>query len=103
MCVEKRPLPPGIEPISADEARRLIRHTSGPEFEALLARAKAVREAVFGKEVSLCGITNAKSGRCAENCGFCAQSAHFEGTGAPEYGMISAREIADQANAAEAA
>jgi biotin synthase len=98
-----RPLPPGIQPISADEARRLIRHTSEPELSALMARAKAVREAVHGNAVSLCGITNAKSGRCAEDCGFCSQSAHFEGTGAPEYPMISAREIADQAKAAEAA
>jgi biotin synthase len=103
MCVEQRPLPPGIEPISAEEARRLIRHTSGPEFEALLARAKAVREAVFGSEISLCGITNAKSGHCAEDCGFCSQSAHFKGTGSPEYGMMSPREIADNARQAEAA
>ena len=103
MCAEQRPLPPGIEPISADEARQLIRRTSGPDFEALLARAKAVREAVHGTAVALCGITNAKSGHCPEDCGFCAQSAHFEGTGAPEYGMMSAREIADHARAAEAA
>jgi biotin synthase len=99
--------PPGaapvIQPISADEARRLIRRTAEPELSALMARAKAVREAVHGRAVSLCGITNAKSGRCAEDCGFCSQSAHFEGTGAPEYPMISAREIADHARAAEAA
>jgi biotin synthase len=98
-----RTLPPGIEPIPSDEARRLIRHTSEPELSALMARAKAVREAVHGNAVSLCGITNAKSGRCAEDCGFCSQSAHFEGTGAPEFPMLPAREIADQAKAAEAA
>jgi biotin synthase len=102
-CASPRPLPPGITPIDADEARRLIHHTEGPELEALLARARAVREAVHGKGVSLCGITNAKSGRCPEDCGFCQQSAHFEGTGAPEYPMIGAREIVEQAKAAEAA
>jgi biotin synthase len=103
MCAERRPLPAGIAPISAEEARRLIRQTSGPGLEALLARARAVREAVHGSEISLCGITNAKSGRCPEDCGFCAQSAHFPDAGAPVYGMMSAREIADHARAAEAA
>jgi biotin synthase len=101
-CGSPKPLPPGITPISGEEARRLIR-ASGPEFEALLARARAVREAVHGTGVSLCGIVNAKSGHCAEDCGFCQQSAHFKDTGAPEYPMMTAREIADQARAAEAA
>lgn len=98
-----RPLPAGIVPIRANEARRLIRCASGGEFDELLARAKAVRQAVHGDAISLCGITNAKSGRCGEDCAFCAQSARFEGTGAPEYGLMTARRIADQASAAEAA
>jgi biotin synthase len=68
-----------------------------------MARARAVREAVHGSGVSLCGIVNAKSGNCGENCAFCSQSAHFEGTGAPVYPMMSPREIADNARAAEAA
>jgi len=103
MCETRAALPPGIEPISADEARRLIRHTSGPELEALLDRAAAVRQAVHGNEVSLCGITNAKSGRCPEDCGFCSQSAHFEEADAPVYDLISPREMVEQAKAAEAA
>ncbi len=98
-----RPLPPGIEPITSEEARRLIRLTSGQELWDLLARANAVREAMHGNGVSLCGITNAKSGLCPEDCGFCSQSAHFENAKAPVYSMISPREIADQAKAAEAA
>jgi biotin synthase len=96
-------LPAGLSPISADEARRLIHHTSGPELEALLARASAVRAAVHGDQVSLCGIVNAKSGHCPENCGFCSQSAHFEAATAPEYPLMSARQIADQARTAEQA
>ncbi len=96
-------LPPGMEPISLDEARLLIRHTSGPELAALLARANAVREAVHGSEIALCGITNAKSGRCGENCGFCSQSSHFPDAEAPVYPLVGAEEIVAQAKAAERA
>jgi biotin synthase len=96
-------LPPGMEAIDGEEARRLIRHTSGPALAALLARANAVREAVHGCEVSLCGITNAKSGRCPEDCGFCSQSAHYPEAGAPVYPLVSAEEIVGQAQAAERA
>jgi biotin synthase len=98
-----KPLPAGIEPISSDEARRLIEQTREPELSALMARAKAVREAVHGNAVSLCGITNAKSGRCAEDCGFCSQSAHFPAAEAPVYPLVSADEIVAQARAAERA
>jgi biotin synthase len=103
MCESAKPLPPGIEPISGEEARRLIHHTSGAALEALLARADAVRRAVHGDEVALCGITNAKSGRCAENCGFCSQSAHFPEAEAPVFPLIGADEIVEQAKAAERA
>ena len=103
MSTATRSLPPGIEPISADEARRLIRCTTEPDLSVLMGRARAVREAVHGNQVSLCGITNARSGNCAEDCAFCSQSARFEGTGAPVYAMREPREIADHARAAEAA
>ena len=104
MCeTHARPLPPGIEAISTEEARRLIRHDSGAALEALMDRARAVREAVHGREVALCGITNAKSGRCAEDCGFCSQSAHFPEAEAPVYPLVSAEEIVAQARAAERA
>jgi biotin synthase len=104
MCeTSARPLPPGVEPISGEEARRLIRHDSGPELEALLERARAVREAVHGREVALCGITNAKSGRCPEDCGFCSQSAHYPEAEAPVFPLVAAEDIVSQAKAAERA
>jgi biotin synthase len=62
-----------------------------------------VRRAVHGDAVSLCGITNAKSGRCAEDCGFCSQSAHFPDADAPVYPLVTADEIVGQAHAAERA
>ncbi len=100
---DPRALPRGVEPITGEEARRLIHHTAGDALEALLARAEAVRRAVHGDEVALCGITNAKSGRCPEDCGFCSQSAHFEEADAPVYPLIGAGEIVAQAQRAERA
>jgi biotin synthase len=104
MCdAAKRTLPHDVTPISAAEARTLIRHTVAPQLEALLDRAEAVRRAVHGDEVALCGITNAKSGRCPEDCGFCSQSAHFPEADAPVYPLVGADEIVAQAKAAERA
>ena len=104
MCeTHDRPLPAGIEPLSGDEARRLIRHDSGAALEALMDRARSVREAVHGREVALCGITNAKSGRCTEDCGFCSQSSHFPDAEAPVYPLLGADDIVAQAKAAERA
>ncbi len=47
-----------------------------PEAYALFSRANAVRIAHRGLKVRLCGVINAKSGHCTEDCKFCAQSAH---------------------------
>ena len=57
-------------PRTLEEALTLTRL---PE-EELLRRADAVREARFGKNVSLCAIINARSGNCGMDCAFCSQS-----------------------------
>jgi len=59
---------------------------------ALLSSASEIREHFKGKSIGLCAIINAKSGRCPENCGFCAQSAHHA-TDAPIYPLLAASEI----------
>jgi biotin synthase len=96
-------LPPGIAPISGGEARRLIHHTSGTALEALLDRAEAVRRAVHGDQVSLCAITNARSGGCPEDCAFCAQSARHPAAESPRFPLISPQEMLDQGRRAEGA
>jgi biotin synthase len=64
----------------------------GAALTAYLAGAHQLREQAFGNRVKLCSIINAKSGRCPENCAFCAQSAHYR-TGAPVYPLKSREEI----------
>lgn len=63
---------------------------------ALMAAASEIREFFKGKRINLCGIINAKSGRCPEDCRFCAQSARYE-TDAPVYDLVSTTEIVDAA------
>ncbi|MDR2754902.1 MAG: biotin synthase BioB [Planctomycetaceae bacterium] len=46
-------------------------------LEELLCESERVRKATFGNKIDLCAIVNIKSGRCAMNCRFCAQSVHY--------------------------
>ncbi|MEK6776654.1 MAG: biotin synthase BioB [bacterium] len=60
----------------------------------LLNASRSVREAHRGDVVSLCAIINAKSGRCAEDCSFCAQSVRYQ-TGAQSYPLLPDQRILD--------
>jgi biotin synthase len=73
----------------------------GATLTAYLAGAHHLRERAFGNRVALCSIINAKSGRCSENCAFCAQSAHYH-TSAPAYPLKSREEIVAGAILAQA-
>ncbi|MFH2098478.1 MAG: biotin synthase BioB, partial [Pseudomonadota bacterium] len=68
--------------------------TAWPESRAfdLLPGADALREHFFGRRVSLCCITNGKSGRCPEDCRFCAQSSHSR-TGVKVYPLLPVDEL----------
>lgn len=85
---------------NADEAK-IILGASGADFTLLLAGAHRIRERAFGNRIELCSIINAKSGRCAENCAFCAQSAHHR-TSAPTYPLKTLDEIVQGALQAQA-
>lgn len=45
------------------------------DLETLCQGADSIRKALCGKHAQLCSIINGRSGRCPENCKFCAQSA----------------------------
>ena len=45
-------------------------------FDEIISNANEIRRKYIGENIDLCGIINAKSGKCSEDCKFCAQSAH---------------------------
>lgn len=65
-------------------------------LEELKLAAIEIRDNFFENKFDLCTIINGKSGKCSENCKFCAQSA-FYSTGAEEYGLLNSCEIVDSA------
>ena len=89
----------GGAPITEDEALRLT-GLSGNEAFALFLSASRVKEHFVGNDVHLCSIINAKSGRCPENCSFCAQSAHHR-TNAPVYALVDEEQMVACAREAE--
>ncbi|HEX9024405.1 MAG TPA: biotin synthase BioB [Geobacteraceae bacterium] len=87
--------------ISGDEALKLTL-TGGADLFFLFAEASRIKEHFIGERVFLCSIINAKSGRCSENCSFCAQSAHYD-TGSPVYPLVDEERMVACAKEAQAA
>jgi biotin synthase len=92
-------MPPLITP---DEALRLGDLEDHAEIGALVERAWHARVERFGDSTDLCSLVNAKSGGCAEDCGFCAQSKYAEAE-TPLHAMMEPDQILEHARAAEAA
>ncbi len=66
------------------------------ELDELCDAADEIRDFFCGDSFDICTIINGKSGRCSEDCKYCAQSAFYH-TRAEEYSLLSAEEIASQA------
>jgi biotin synthase len=92
-------VPPLITP---DEARVLGEIEDRDDILALVDRAFEARRDQFGDSTDMCSLVNAKSGGCAEDCGFCAQS-RFAEAPTPMHAMMSPEQILEHARAAEAA
>ena len=55
-----------------------------------------IRKYFCGDGFDICSIINGKSGKCTENCKYCAQSA-YHNTAAEEYPLLETQEIVRQA------
>ncbi len=88
--------------ITFEEALELSRLDDKDDILRLVERADEVRKQHRGNRVDLCSIVSAKSGRCEEDCLYCAQSAKYT-THIPFHEMKSVDEIVKHAKAGEEA
>jgi biotin synthase len=88
--------------ITEEEALALGEIEDRDEILALVDRAFEARREQFGDSTDMCSLVNAKSGGCAEDCGFCAQS-RFAEADTPMHAMMTPEQILEHARAAEAA
>ena len=69
-------------------------------FPELVFRAAATHRAHFAAdEVQLSQLLSVKTGGCAENCGYCSQSSHFD-TGLPASKLMAPEDVAAAARRA---
>jgi biotin synthase len=88
--------------ITEREALALGEIEDHAEIGALVERAWQARVERFADSTDMCSLVNAKSGGCAEDCGFCAQSKYAEAE-TPLHAMMEPEQILQHARAAEAA
>ena len=80
----------------ADDLEQLVRC----ELEELLRGADRIRGSLCGSRFEFCTIVNGRSGRCGEDCKFCAQSCHHR-TQVQEYPFLPEEEILADARRVE--
>ena len=80
------------EMITKDEAMSLI----DAPIDELCKAADEIREKFCDNVFDICTIINAKSGRCSEDCKYCAQSA-FHCTNVEEYPLLDKETVVNAA------
>lgn len=66
------------------------------DLDELCSTANEIRKHFCGNAFDICTIINGKSGRCSENCKYCAQSAHFK-VNVDEYPLLSSNQLIEDA------
>ncbi|SKC85673.1 biotin synthase BioB [Maledivibacter halophilus] len=88
--------------IKMEEALELINidENNTEVLKALFEGANSIRKKFAGNKADLCTILNTKSGKCSEDCKFCAQSIHYK-TGVDEYELLDYNKILERAKEME--
>lgn len=79
--------------LDMDEA---VRAAEEIPLERLVSLAATVTEKCASRQFDTCSIVNAKSGRCPEDCKWCAQSVHYR-TDADVYPLLDSASILEAA------
>lgn len=82
--------------ISVDEALWIAENI---DLDTICDAADEIRRANCGDHIDTCSIINARSGRCSEDCKWCAQSRYYA-TGIDEYSSVSSDEAVATGSAA---
>ncbi len=78
--------------ITKQEAISLI----DTDLKELSLYAEKIKQKFCGNKFDMCSIVSGKSGKCSENCKFCAQSSHYK-TSIKEYPLLDSPNIFKEA------
>ncbi len=78
--------------VQKEDAIKLLEY----DVNTLSEGARELKDYFFDDKYELCAIINGKSGKCSENCKFCAQSCFYK-TKVEEYSMIDSNTAVEDA------
>lgn len=78
--------------LTKEEAMALL----NSELQELLEAADEIRVHFCGNQFDFCSIINGRSGKCSEDCKYCAQSAHYK-TDVEEYELLDTQTVLEDA------